>query len=73
MTPRQFFDGHPKGYVKYVAEKAGTNYANFKMIARHNGGVSRALAKRLAESSDNCMTRDEILFPEEYETDTEAA
>lgn len=67
MTPRQFFNAHTKERVERMAAKAGTNYANFKLIALYGGACSKHLARSLSDASDNEMTLEEILFPEDYE------
>lgn len=66
MTPLQFLDSYPIEDVTSVVEQAGTNLANFKQIARYNGGCGRKLAKSLAEASQNRMTLLEILYAEDY-------
>lgn len=67
MTPRQFYNTHPKEVVEAMALKAGTNLANFKLIALYGGACSKHLARSLADASNNEMTLEEILFPEEHE------
>lgn len=67
MTPKQFYQSHSVDECKKIAEMAGTNIANFKHIALYNGAVSKDLANRLDVASGGVMSRDEILFPEDYE------
>ena len=67
MTPKKFFSHNNEEVCARVARIAGTTLANFRHIALYKGACSKALAKRLAEASEGSMTRDEILFPEDYE------
>jgi hypothetical protein len=68
MTPNQFYkqysEANPKKLAR-VVEASGTNMANFKQIALHNGAVSRKLAKKLADASKGEMSILEILFPDQ--------
>lgn len=66
MTPKAFYKHHPRDHVESVAAAAGTTLANFQQIV-YGGSVSKDLAKRLAEASGGDMTREEILYPEEFE------
>lgn len=66
MTPKTFYKTKPKDHVEAVAIAAGTTLANFQQIV-YGGSVSRDLAKRLAEASSGDMTREEILYPEDFE------
>lgn len=72
MTPKAFYKHYPRDHVESVAVAAGTTLANFQQIV-YGGSVSRDLAKRLADASGGDMTREEILYPEEFETGTDAA
>lgn len=67
MTPRQYYIKHPREVVEAMAAKAGTNLANFKLIALYGGACSKHLARSLSDASGNEMTLEEILFPEEHE------
>ncbi len=62
MTPRTFWESNTPAECQRVAEAAGTNLANFKQIALYGGACSARLARRLAESSADRMTLEEILF-----------
>ncbi len=65
MTPRDFYYKYlkaDKSRLIKVAEQAGTTFANFIQIARHDGSCSPKLAERLARASDGEMTVIEILF-----------
>ncbi|WP_394201049.1 hypothetical protein [Marinagarivorans algicola] len=68
MTPRQFYYSKNKDVVRSVAKGAETTFFNFKQIAVAGGSVSKCLAARLAQSSNNEMTELEILYPERYDT-----
>jgi hypothetical protein len=72
MTPRQFYRKHEenKPHIQRIAAEAGTTFGNFQQIALYGGACSKALAKRLEDASGSEMTRNEILFPEEYEKDS---
>lgn len=67
MTPNQFYQANTKERVEEVAKGAGTTFGNFQQIAIANGSVSKKLASKLADSSNQEMTVLEILFPEQYE------
>lgn len=68
MNPKQFFVNSSEDRVKQVASEAGTNFANFRLIALYGGACSWRLAKRLESASDGDMTADEILAFKELET-----
>ena len=67
MTPTEFYKTNSKDVIESVALAAGTSTANFKQIAICGGNVSKLLAEKLAEASNNQMTELEILYPERYE------
>ncbi len=62
MTPRRFWESHTIAECQAVAERAGTNLANFRHIALYNGSCSAQLARRLVEASGNVLTLEGILF-----------
>lgn len=66
MTPKVFYKAFPRDHVEAVAAEAGTTLANFQQIV-YGGSVSKDLAKRLADASGGSMTREEILYPDEYD------
>lgn len=61
MNPKNFFEQNSEERIKQVATDAGTNFANFRLIALYGGACSWSLAKRLEESSGGDMTASEIL------------
>ena len=72
MTPKQYYRDNDRDTVRQMAQRAGTSAENFRQIAMHGGACSRKLAKELERASGRMMTRDEILFPEDYEEDPAA-
>lgn len=71
MTPKAFYKTQPRDRVESVAISAGTTLANFQQIV-YGGSVSKDLAKRLADASGGDMSREEILYPDEFDGDTAA-
>jgi len=67
MTPSNYLSLHPRDVVTAVSKEAGTNFNNFRNIAKYSGTCSPSLANELAKASGGVMTRDEILYPEDYE------
>ena len=72
MNAREFLDHHGKAKVKEVCKTAKTTYAYFTQLATGNRRPSPELARALAEASDNQMTLEELLFPQQ-KTDSEKA
>lgn len=66
MIPEEFYRSRTVGECRRVAEGAGTSLENFRNICLYGGAVSRALAKALSDASGGAMSRDEILFPDDY-------
>ena len=72
MTPKAFYKSQPRERVEAVALAAGTTLANFQQIV-YGGSCSKDMAKKLANASGGDMTREEILYPEDFDSGDSAA
>ena len=75
MTPRQFWKKYRKDQperIQEVCDAAGANREHFKNIALHKGAVGRFKAKALSEASGGEMSILEILYQDDYETESAA-
>lgn len=76
MTPKQFYRKYrdsDKTRLERLCKDAETSLGNFQQIAVSGGHIGKKLAKRLAEASGGEMSILEILYPEDYEGEENAA
>lgn len=70
MIPKEYFNSRTEEENRRLALEAGTTFENWRFIAlyrKKDGRISANLANALAKASLGAMTRDEIMFPSEYE------